>query len=35
MAIQQGGIESLLTKNFIDDVLVITLLIILIPLGDP
>ena len=32
MAIQQGGLGSLLTSSFIDDVAVITLLIILIPL---
>jgi len=32
MAIQKGGIESLLTSSFIDDVIVITLLVILIPL---
>ncbi len=32
MAIQEGGIESLLTKSFIDDVVVITLLVILTPL---
>jgi flagellar protein FlaJ len=32
MALQQGGIESLLTSSFIDDVVVITLLVILIPL---
>lgn len=32
MAIQQGGLGSLLTSSFIDDVTVITLLVILIPL---
>lgn len=32
IAIQKGGIESLLTNSFIDDVVVITILIILIPL---
>jgi flagellar protein FlaJ len=32
MAFQQGGIEALLTKTFIDDVIVITLLVILTPL---
>lgn len=32
MAIQDGGLENLLTKSFIDDVVVITLLVILIPL---
>ncbi len=32
MALQQGGLESLLTSSFIDDVIVITLLVILLPL---
>lgn len=32
MAIQQGGLESLLTSSFIDDVIVITLMVILTPL---
>ena len=32
MAIQQGGLGSLLTSSFIDDVVVITLLVILVPL---
>jgi len=32
MAIQEGGIESLLTSSFIDDVIVIMFLVILVPL---
>lgn len=32
MAIQQGGVESLITKSFIDDVTVISLLVTLLPL---
>ncbi|MDD1728233.1 MAG: type II secretion system F family protein [Methanospirillum sp.] len=32
MAIQKGGIGSLLTSSFIDDVIVITLMVILVPL---